>query len=165
VSEAERYTYYSSKADAEARIQVRSDDVADKRFGYIYLPAEQNNTYNLGMVSFALVENSQGYNAYLNFDIEGKDFSCATVNEFYKSFKLTGNDLATSFGQHEISGSCNTITDEEFTYASIYFNLSEIQDLAVDNIYSFIGKTVDTNGEYAEAVKFNIKWTGTGNNE
>ncbi|EOB3551324.1 hypothetical protein ACHELL_002705 [Vibrio vulnificus] len=165
VSEAERYTYYSSKADAEARIQVRSDDVADKRFGYIYLPAEQNNTYNLGMVSFALVENSQGYNAYLNFDVEGKDFSCATVNEFYKSFKLTGNDLATSFGQHEISGSCNTITDEEFTYASIYFNLSEIQDLAVDNIYSFIGKTVDTNGEYAEAVKFNIKWTGTGNNE
>ncbi|EPW6543017.1 TPA: hypothetical protein I7671_15240 [Vibrio vulnificus] len=165
VSEAERYTYYSSKADAEARIQVRSDDVADKRFGYIYLPAEQNNTYNLGMVSFALVENSQGYNAYLNFDVEGKDFSCATVDEFYKSFKLTGNDLATSFGQHEISGSCNTITDEEFTYASIYFNLSEIQDLAVDNIYSFIGKTVDTNGEYAEAVKFNIKWTGTGNNE
>ncbi|ELV8633468.1 hypothetical protein QNE29_001755 [Vibrio vulnificus] len=165
VSEAERYTYYSSKADAEARIQVRSDDVADKRFGYIYLPAEQNNTYNLGMVSFALVENSQGYNAYLNFDVEGKDFSCATVNEFYKSFKLTGNDLATSFGQHEISGSCNTITDEEFTYASIYFNLSEIQDLAVDNIYSFIGKTVDKNGEYAEAVKFNIKWTGTGNNE
>ncbi|ELV8766622.1 hypothetical protein QNE34_002524 [Vibrio vulnificus] len=164
VSEAERYTYYSSKADAEARIQVRSDDVADKRFGYIYLPAEQNNTYNLGMVSFALVENSQGYNAYLNFDVEGKDFSCATVDEFYKSFKLTGNDL-TSFGQHEISGSCNTITDEEFTYASIYFNLSEIQDLAVDNIYSFIGKTVDTNGEYAEAVKFNIKWTGTGNNE
>lgn len=165
VSEAERYTYYSSKADAEARIQVRSDDVADKRFGYIYLPAEQNNTYNLGMVSFALVENSQGYNAYLNFDVEGKDFSCATVNEFYKSFKLTGNDLATSFGQHEISGSCNTITDEEFTYASIYFNLSEIQDLAVDNIYSFIGKTVDKNGEYAEAVKFNIKWTGAGNNE
>ncbi|KFK47847.1 hypothetical protein JS87_24950, partial [Vibrio vulnificus] len=165
VSEAERYTYYSSKTDAEARIQVRSDDVADKRFGYIYLPAEQNNTYNLGMVSFALVENSQGYNAYLNFDVEGKDFSCATVNEFYKSFKLTGNDLATSFGQHEISGSCNTITDEEFTYASIYFNLSEIQDLAVDNIYSFIGKTVDKNGEYAEAVKFNIKWTGTGNNE
>ncbi|EHU9519742.1 hypothetical protein MOU97_002957 [Vibrio vulnificus] len=165
VSEAERYTYYSSKADAEARIQVRSDDVADKRFGYIYLPAEQNNTYNLGMVSFALVENSQGYNAYLNFDVEGKDFSCATVDEFYKSFELTGNDLATSFGQHEISGSCNTITDEEFTYASIYFNLSEIQDLAVDNIYSFIGKTVDTNGEYAEAVKFNIKWTGTGNNE
>ncbi|ELB7530922.1 hypothetical protein ACRTC9_19175 [Vibrio vulnificus] len=165
VSEAERYTYYSSKTDAEARIQVRSDDVADKRFGYIYLPAEQNNTYNLGMVSFALVENSQGYNAYLNFDVEGQDFSCATVNEFYKSFKLTGNDLATSFGQHEISGSCNTITDEEFTYASIYFNLSEIQDLAVDNIYSFIGKTVDKNGEYAEAVKFNIKWTGTGNNE
>ncbi|EHZ7122380.1 hypothetical protein K6N97_002441 [Vibrio vulnificus] len=165
VSEAERYTYYSSKADAEARIQVRSDDVADKRFGYIYLPAEQNNTYNLGMVSFALVENSQGYNAYLNFDVEGKDFSCATVDEFYKSFELTGNDLATSFSQHEISGSCNTITDEEFTYASIYFNLSEIQDLAVDNIYSFIGKTVDTNGEYAEAVKFNIKWTGTGNNE
>ncbi|EJO2021084.1 hypothetical protein RQY88_003817 [Vibrio vulnificus] len=165
VSEAERYTYYSSKADAEARIQVRSDDVADKRFGYIYLPAKQNNTYNLGMVSFALVENSQGYNAYLNFDVEGKDFSCATVDEFYKSFELTGNDLATSFGQHEISGSCNTITDEEFTYASIYFNLSEIQDLAVDNIYSFIGKTADTNGEYAEAVKFNIKWTGTGNNE
>ncbi|MFW1174992.1 hypothetical protein ACEV7P_24695, partial [Vibrio parahaemolyticus] len=58
---AERYTYFADAANAESRIQVKSDDSYDKRFGYIYLPAEQDNVYDLGMVSFALVEGSQGY--------------------------------------------------------------------------------------------------------
>ncbi|MCV5649336.1 hypothetical protein OFN55_42080, partial [Escherichia coli] len=71
---AERYTYFADAANAESRIQVKSDDSYDKRFGYIYLPAEQDNVYDLGMVSFALVEGSQGYKAYINFDVEGKDF-------------------------------------------------------------------------------------------
>ncbi len=162
---AERYTYFADAANAESRIQVKSDDSYDKRFGYIYLPAEQDNVYDLGMVSFALVEGSQGYKAYINFDVEGKDFSCATIDEFYKSFTFSGNDLTTPYSQHYIGGSCNTITDEEYDYASIYFDLSQIQSLDVKNIYSFIGYANDKNAEYIEAVKFNIEWTGEGDNE
>ncbi|ELA7156400.1 hypothetical protein RAX54_002261 [Vibrio parahaemolyticus] len=162
---AERYTYFADAANAESRIQVKSDDSYDKRFGYIYLPAEQDNVYDLGMVSFALVEGSQGYKAYINFDVEGKDFSCDTIAEFYKSFTFSGNDLTTPYSQHYIGGSCNTITDEEYDYASIYFDLSQIQSLDVKNIYSFIGYANDKNAEYIEAVKFNIEWTGEGDNE
>ncbi|EJA7340705.1 TPA: hypothetical protein JG809_002106 [Vibrio parahaemolyticus] len=162
---AERYTYFADAANAESRIQVKSDDSYDKRFGYIYLPAEQDNVYDLGMVSFALVEGSQGYKAYINFDVEGKDFSCDTIDEFYKSFTFSGNDLTTPYSQHSIGGSCNTITDEEYDYASIYFDLSQIQSLDVKNIYSFIGYANDKNAEYIEAVKFNIEWTGEGDNE
>lgn len=162
---AERYTYFADAANAESRIQVKSDDSYDKRFGYIYLPAEQDNVYDLGMVSFALVEGSQGYKAYINLDVEGKDFSCDTIDEFYKSFTFSGNDLTTPYSQHYIGGSCNTITDEEYDYASIYFDLSQIQSLDVKNIYSFIGYANDKNAEYIEAVKFNIEWTGEGDNE
>ncbi|TOH79775.1 hypothetical protein CGI74_12795 [Vibrio parahaemolyticus] len=162
---AERYTYFADAANAESRIQVKSDDSYDKRFGYIYLPAEQDNVYDLGMVSFALVEGSQGYKAYINFDVEGKDFSCDTIDEFYKSFTFSGNDLTTPYSQHYIGGSCSTITDEEYDYASIYFDLSQIQSLDVKNIYSFIGYANDKNAEYIEAVKFNIEWTGEGDNE
>ncbi|EJE4694920.1 hypothetical protein BFM26_002328 [Vibrio parahaemolyticus] len=162
---AERYTYFADAANAESRIQVKSDDSYDKRFGYIYLPAEHDNVYDLGMVSFALVEGSQGYKAYINFDVEGKDFSCDTIDEFYKSFTFSGNDLTTPYSQHYIGGSCNTITDEEYDYASIYFDLSQIQSLDVKNIYSFIGYANDKNAEYIEAVKFNIEWTGEGDNE
>ncbi|HCG8626492.1 TPA: hypothetical protein NJ539_001804 [Vibrio parahaemolyticus] len=162
---AERYTYFADAANAESRIQVKSDDSYDKRFGYIYLPAEQDNVYDLGMVSFALVEGSQGYKAYINFDVEGKDFSCDTIDEFYKSFTFSGNDLTTPYSQHYIGGRCNTITDEEYDYASIYFDLSQIQSLDVKNIYSFIGYANDKNAEYIEAVKFNIEWTGEGDNE
>ncbi|HHG3166018.1 TPA: hypothetical protein ACPVXP_001483 [Vibrio parahaemolyticus] len=162
---AERYTYFADATNAESRIQVKSDDSYDKRFGYIYLPAEQDNVYDLGMVSFALVEGSQGYKAYINFDVEGKDFSCDTIDEFYKSFTFSGNDLTTPYSQHYIGGSCNTITDEEYDYASIYFDLSQIQSLDVKNIYSFIGYANDKNAEYIEAVKFNIEWTGEGDNE
>ncbi|EJG0888002.1 TPA: hypothetical protein NKO80_002938 [Vibrio parahaemolyticus] len=162
---AERYTYFADAANAESRIQVKSDDSYDKRFGYIYLPAEQDNVYDLGMVSFALVEGTQGYKAYINFDVEGKDFSCDTIDEFYKSFTFSGNDLTTPYSQHYIGGSCNTITDEEYDYASIYFDLSQIQSLDVKNIYSFIGYANDKNAEYIEAVKFNIEWTGEGDNE
>ncbi|HHY0508016.1 TPA: hypothetical protein ACVU5Q_004318 [Vibrio parahaemolyticus] len=47
----------------------------------------------------------------------------------------------------------------------IYFDLSQIQSLDVKNIYSFIGYANDKNAEYIEAVKFNIEWTGEGDNE
>jgi hypothetical protein len=160
---AERYTYFADESDAEARIQVKSDDSYDKRFGYMYLPAEQDNTYDLGMVSFALVEGSQGYKAYMNFDVEGKDFSCDTIDEFYDIFTFSGDDLTTS--QHYIGGSCNKQFEDGIEYASVYFDLSGVQDLEIGNVYSFIGKTKDENAEYVEAVKFNIEWTGEGDNE
>ncbi|WP_404973351.1 putative Ig domain-containing protein [Vibrio campbellii] len=162
---AERYTYFADESDAEARIQVKSDDSYDKRFGYMYLPAEQDNTYDLGMVSFALVEGSQSYKAYMNFDVEGKDFNCNTINEFYRSFTFSGDDLTTPYSQHYISGRCSTQFENGVEYASVYFDLSGIQNLEIGNVYSFIGKTKDENAEYVEAVKFSIEWTGEGDNE
>ncbi|MET2950527.1 hypothetical protein ABXV18_20665 [Vibrio owensii] len=162
---AERYTYFADEFDAEARIQVKSDDSYDKRFGYMYLPAEQDNTYDLGMVSFALVDSSQSYKAYMNFDVEGKDFNCDTINEFYRSFTFSGDDLTTPYSQHYIGGSCSTQFENGVEYASVYFDLSGIQNLEIGNVYSFIGKTKDENAEYVEAVKFSIEWTGEGDNE
>ncbi|EEZ89995.1 conserved hypothetical protein [Vibrio harveyi 1DA3] len=162
---AERYTYFADEFDAEARIQVKSDDSYDKRFGYMYLPAEQDNTYDLGMVSFALVDSSQSYKAYMNFDVEGKDFNCDTINEFYRSFTFSGDDLTTPYSQRYIGGSCSTQFENGVEYASVYFDLSGIQNLEIGNVYSFIGKTKDENAEYVEAVKFSIEWTGEGDNE
>ncbi|MDF2154053.1 hypothetical protein [Vibrio sp. CAU 1672] len=165
--ETERYTYFADKSDAENRVQVKSDDGYDQRFGYIYLPGEQENTWDLGMVSFALTEKAQGgYSAYINFDVEGKDFTCDTVNEFYEWFTFTGDDITPQGQQnwYPIS-SCNTYAEDGVKYANIYFDLSQVNSLTEGTIYSFIGTTKAENAEYVEAVKFNMEWTGTGDNE
>ena len=166
---AERYTYFSNKADIEKRINVTSEMGPDARYFAAYLPAEQDLTYNLGTIGLALKENSNSndsnvMDADLSFDVPNNDFTCATINEFFSGFYFTGEDIG-SVQSRDYNGTpieCYTNEENGVNYASVDFDLPA---LTVDNVYSIIGKVKDSNGEYLEAVKFNIEWTGTGNNE
>ena len=166
---AERYTYFSNKADIEKRINVTSEMGPDARYFAAYLPAEQDLTYNLGTIGLALNENSNpndsnAMDAGLSFDVPNNDFTCATINEFFSGFYFTGEDIG-RIKSEEFNGSaieCYTNEENGVNYASVDFDLPA---LTVNNVYSIIGKVKDSNGEYLEAVKFNIEWTGTGNNE
>ncbi|UPR28556.1 hypothetical protein IS519_10060 [Vibrio crassostreae] len=166
---AERYTYFSNKTDIEKRINVTSEMGPDARYFTAYLPAEQDLTYNLGTIGLALNENfnpndSDAMDAGLSFDVPNNDFTCETVKEFFSGFYFTGEDLG-EVASREYNGTpieCYTNEENGVNYASVDFDLPA---LTVNNVYSVIGKVKDSDGEYLEAVKFNIKWTGTGNNE
>ncbi|GHA55133.1 hypothetical protein ACFFLZ_12545 [Photobacterium aphoticum] len=168
----ERYTYFSRKADAEKRINVKSDDAEEKRVGKMYLPGKEDNTWVFADVSFAIAKNKQGVlGAYMNFDAPNQDFTCeANMGDMYKSYTLSGADITTvnSNGYNDyIGGSCNTVNDEKYKYASVYFNLSNAEnpELTEGNVYSFIGSTFNDNSQYVENIKFNMTWTGKGDNE
>ncbi|MEZ9452368.1 hypothetical protein AB4258_07630 [Vibrio splendidus] len=166
---AERYTYFSNKADIEKRINVTSEMGPDARYFTAYLPAEQDLMYNLGTIGLALSENSNpndsdAMDAGLSFDVPNNDFTCETVKEFFSGFYFTGEDIG-EVASREYNGTpieCYTNEENGVNYASVDFDLPA---LTVNNVYSVIGKVKDSDGEYLEAVKFNIKWTGTGNNE
>ncbi|CDT61852.1 hypothetical protein [Vibrio coralliirubri] len=166
---AERYTYFSNKTDIEKRINVTSEMGPDARYFTAYLPAEQDLTYNLGTIGLALNENfnpndSDAMDAGLSFDVPNNDFTCETVKEFFSGFYFTGEDIG-EVKSREYNGTpieCYTNEENGVNYASVDFDLPA---LTVNNVYSVIGKVKNSDGEYLEAVKFNIKWTGTGNNE
>ncbi|MDR9827849.1 hypothetical protein RCJ22_19825 [Vibrio sp. FNV 38] len=49
------------------------------------------------------------------------------------------------------------------TYAGVDFDIHE--ELVKGNVYSFIGKLKDDQAIYLEGIKFNVTWTGEGNDE
>ncbi|HDY7832119.1 TPA: hypothetical protein RQK25_003980, partial [Vibrio vulnificus] len=57
---------------------------------------------------------------------------------------------------------CHPNDENGVEHATIDFDLPE---LTTHGLYSFIGKVKSHQGEYIEAIKFNMTWTGTGNNE
>ncbi|WP_367971408.1 hypothetical protein RJD38_05980 [Vibrio scophthalmi] len=160
-NEAERYTYFSQAAEAEASINILSNDSWDKRFTKIYMPADTDNTWEPVTVSVALDQNR----AYVNFDADGKDFTCETYNEWYAFRQLTDGD-------NSYVGGCTTLIDDEennpgetlYHYASVYFDLSQA-NVEVGKVYSFISTAQESDREYAESVKLNIKWTGESDND
>ncbi|MGF1815697.1 hypothetical protein [Vibrio splendidus] len=166
---AERYTYFSNKADIEKRINVTSEMGPDARYFAAYLPAEKNLTYNLGTIGLALNENSNPndsdvMDADLSFDVPNNNFTCATINEFFSGFYFTGEDIG-SVASRDFNGTpieCYTNEENGVNYASVDFDLPA---LTVNNVYSVIGKVKDSDGEYLEAVKFNIEWTGISNKD
>ncbi|TKF23581.1 acid phosphatase [Vibrio genomosp. F6] len=166
---AERYTYFINKADIEKRLNVTSEMGPEARTFNAYLPAEEDNAYNLGQIGLSLRENAhsndQGeMDANLSFDVNNTDFTCETVNEFFSNFYFTGEDIG-SIKSKDYTGSsieCYTSEEDGIKHASVDFDLPS---LTVNNVYSVIGKVKDNNGEFMEAMKFNIKWTGTSNND
>ncbi|HDY7968724.1 TPA: hypothetical protein RQK66_003318 [Vibrio vulnificus] len=180
----ERYTLFSNKSDAEARIQIRSDDGPEKRFFNMPLPTEVNGVEALGMVSLSLLRNNNpddtgAMNANLTLEFPDQNFTCENVQEFYENFIITGPGLVTettdyntgnvyktygvySGNQWGTSLECHPNDENGVEHATIDFDLPE---LTTNGLYSFIGKVKSHQGEYIEAIKFNIKWTGTGNNE
>ncbi|GAL04560.1 hypothetical protein JCM19237_1232 [Photobacterium aphoticum] len=159
------YTYFSNKTDAEARINVQSNAIADERAFPMYLPdANEDLVWHLGMASMALTEENPGeFNAYINFDLEGQNFSCENLNSFYQSFMFTGDDLG-MYG-HQTGGSCQTQVENDIQFATVSFNLSSVSNLEKGKVYSIIGSTADGKGKYMENVRFSVEWTGKGDNE
>ncbi|WP_242507246.1 hypothetical protein [Vibrio vulnificus] len=180
----ERYTLFSNKSDAEARIQIRSDDGPEKRFFNMPLPTEVNGVEALGMVSLSLLRNNNpddtgAMNANLTLEFPDQNFTCENVQEFYENFIITGPGLVTettdyntgnvyktygvySGNQWGTSLECHPNDENGLEHATIDFDLPE---LTTHGLYSFIGKVKSHQGEYIEAIKFNMTWTGTGNNE
>lgn len=181
----ERYTLFSNKSDAEARIQIRSDDGPEQRFFNMPLPTEVDGVEALGMVSLSLRRNNNpddegAMDANLTLEFPDQNFTCKDAEEFYENFIITGPGLVTettdyntgivhkSYGVYSgnewgTSLECYDKTDDNgIDHAGIDFDLPE---LTIGGVYSFIGKVKAQQGEYIEAVKFNMTWTGTGNNE
>ncbi|MCF8780588.1 hypothetical protein LZU85_17385 [Vibrio sp. IRLE0018] len=166
--EAESYTYYANALDAQARINVKSDADYLGRAFKMNLPAAQANTWVPSLVSVQLTESGdsmQPMDAGIWFDMPNTSFTCDDLADFYESFSFTGPEIGTVYSQSNNSSwnfECYTKEENGLKYATVDLDLPA---LTVGNVYSIIGRTKDAEGAYAEAVKFNIKWTGTGNNE
>ncbi len=170
VEQSELYTLFSNKADAEARIQIQSDDISDNRMFPMTLPTAVEGQYATGKASVSLLENSStndngSMDANLILEFDNQDFTCADVSEFYRSMTFTGEGLG--YGVDSVDAyaggfECYDNVENDITHAAIDFDLPA---LTVGNVYSFVGKVKESQGAYIEAVKFNVTWTGTGDNE
>ena len=168
--ETEIYTLFSVKADAEARIQIQSDDISDNRMFPMTLPTAVEGQYATGKASVSLLETTSSaddnvMDANLILEFDNQDFTCADVSEFYRSIKFTGEGLGygvDSFDAYKGGFECYDKVENNITHAAIDFDLPA---LTVGNVYSFVGKVKESQGGYIEAVKFNVTWTGTGDNE
>ncbi len=168
--ETEIYTLFSDKADAQARIQIKSDSSAENRMFPMTLPTAVEGQYATGKASVSLLEtthpNDSGVmDANLILEFDNQNFTCADVHEFYRSITFTGEGLGygvDSFDAYTNGFECYDNSENNITHAAIDFDLPA---LTVDNVYSFVGKVKDSQGAYIEAVKFNVTWTGTGDNE
>jgi hypothetical protein len=170
VEQSELYTLFSNKADAEARIQIQSDDISDNRMFPMTLPTAVEGEYATGKASVSLLENSNtsdsgAMDANLILEFDNQDFTCADVGEFYRSIKFTGEGLGDGIASVNPSTGgfeCYNKVENNITHAAIDFDLPA---LTVGNVYSFVGKVKESQGAYIEAVKFNVTWTGSGDNE
>ncbi|EHU4929455.1 hypothetical protein MA615_002871 [Vibrio vulnificus] len=166
--EAESYTYYANAQDAQARINVKSDADYLGRAFKMNLPDTQENTWVPSWISVQLTESGdsmQPMDAGIWFDMPNASFTCDDLADFYESFSFTGPEIGSVYSQSNNSSwnfECYTKEENGLKYATVDLDLPA---LTVGNVYSIIGRTKDAEGAYAEAVKFNIKWTGTGNNE
>lgn len=166
--EAESYTYYANAQDAQARINVKSDADYLGRAFKMNLPDAQENTWVPSWITVQLTESGdsmQPMDAGIWFDMPNASFTCDDLADFYESFSFTGPEIGSVYSQSNNSSwnfECYTKEENGLKYATVDLDLPA---LTVGNVYSIIGRTKDAEGAYAEAVKFNIKWTGTGNNE
>ncbi len=164
--EHQRLAWYVNKSDVEARITLDSDmEDGDNDFA-MYLPGEQEGQYELGYVSMSMglpEQSDQGlYDANLFFDIPGKDITCSDVGEFYETFFISGYDAdGKPFQSHSGGGygfECYDNQENGVNYVGIDFDI--YQELAVGEVYSFIGIMKFEELEHLEEIKFNMTWEG-----
>ncbi|NIY85064.1 putative Ig domain-containing protein [Vibrio hepatarius] len=171
----ELYTYFSNKTDADKRLTIKSDVGPDGRSFGMYLPAEQYPYYDLGRITVSMTDNVVSHDnnvmdANVFFDIDNKDFTCSEVREFFYQFEFTGKDIGTVVSTDWDGSPIECFTGEEdsgpngtmIKHAAVDFDLPA---LTVGNVYSIIGRVKSAQGEYIEAIKFNIEWTGIGDTE
>ena len=160
----DRYVYFADKLDAQARIEVTSDDAeAEQAFAFHYPKhlSEYDIEWNVGTVSVSINASSD---ASVVFEDPNQDITCAYLDKYYASFALTGDDIG------EVTNSvCTEATKQGATYSHATVNFTG-NALTINNIYSLIGyvRTVlndnnsqtNGNGQYIESVKYNIEWMG-----
>jgi len=164
--EHQRLAWYVNKSDVEARITLDSDmEDGDNDFA-MYLPGEQEGQYELGYVSMSMglphPQDQGNYDANLFFDIPGKDITCSDVGEFYETFFISGYDVdGKPFQSHSGGGDgfeCYDNQENGVNYVGIDFDI--YQELAVGEVYSFIGIMKFEELEHLEEIKFNMTWEG-----
>ncbi|WP_298941537.1 putative Ig domain-containing protein [uncultured Psychromonas sp.] len=155
------YTYFSTAAAAESRINIKSDDGAAIRDVEVYLPSEETLNWKKGLISVSLLENNNSqdsgiFDANITFNLGDEGVTCDQLQESFSDFTITSND-----GTINSDFDCYEDSDE----GSANIDLDIFEELTEDTVYSIIGYTNSGENEYIEKVKFNIEWTGTGNNE
>ena len=159
--EAELYTYFSTAAAAEKRIALKSDGSATERDIEVYLPSDETETWKKGLITVSLLENntlgdSGLFDANINFGLGEEGVTCSALQESFSDFKFTSSNGT-------VSSDFDCYKNEDEGTANI--DLDIFEQLTEGTVYSIIGYTNSGEGEYIESVKFNIEWTGTGNND
>ena len=158
----ERYTWYSEIAHAEARLNIQSHEGAEGRDYHMYVPAREDETYAEGQVSLQMT-NIDGESKVSIFIDTAKDqtFSCDDLREFYSNFYVTADSINGHYVYGSMQGGCWDGESEQGASMGIVLPDGFVDD----EKYSIVGEVKDSQGKYMEAIKFNMVWTGQGNNE
>ncbi|HIF9275117.1 hypothetical protein [Photobacterium damselae] len=163
----ERYTYFENKADAEKRLNIKSDGAADVRDIPTVLPTMSDAMYQLGSYSVQMYQDGETNKVKLWLDSQN-GFSCKDAEEFYQYFVLTSStfgDKGRVYSQMPGTDKfmCADVKENNISTAVIDFTIPFA--LKVNENYSLIGSVFDRDKEALESVKLNLIWTGQSNND
>lgn len=170
-----RYVGFSSQADAEKRIQVKSSDGPGLRDAYLYWPGEQEHQYQL--ISTSLQMNTAALspgNSHDYIKVWMNGISCdGLLNShdgdaaIFERFTVTSESLSADNGYSLSPYFCDDIYEGSTPNAvfSFLFGLQDSHSLELDENYSIIGQISDEWSEYITDVNFNMVWDGSSNDD
>jgi hypothetical protein len=170
-----RYVGFSSQADAEKRIQVKSSDGPELRDAYLYWPGEQEHQYQL--ISTSLQMNTAALspgNSHDYIKVWMNGISCdGLLNShdgdaaIFERFTVTSESLSADNGYSLSPYFCDDIYEGSTPNAvfSFLFGLQDSHSLELDENYSIIGQISDEWSEYITDVNFNMVWDGASNDD
>ncbi|WP_299659287.1 Ig domain-containing protein [uncultured Psychromonas sp.] len=188
-SDSQLYTYFSTAASAEKRITIESDQGPEVRDFEIYFPSDIYGVWKKEILSVSLQKlireggEEEEYTPYhklkITFGLSEDPISCRSIYSSFKSghdnnnlytvddaieFNLSDYNFKVSKKNKRLESnfSC-TDANSKSDSASIIIDIYE--PMVVGSVYSVVGYTTNAEREVNEAVKFNIEWTGTGNND
>ncbi|MGR5063427.1 hypothetical protein [Photobacterium sp. DNB22_13_2] len=161
-TEGERYSWLSSKSDAEARLKLQSEAGYEDRDFPMYVPASENETYAEGQVSLQMTNFGGQSRVSVFIDTaDNETFSCDDLREFYQSFYVSADSIEGHYAFADMQWGCY---DEESPQGAA-MSIDMPSEFVDGEKYSIIGAVKDSQTKYIEAIKFNMVWTGEGNNE
>ena len=170
-----RYVGFSSKADAEKRIQVKSSDGPELRDAYLYWPGEREHQYQL--ISTSLQMNTAALspgNSHDYIKVWMNGISCdGLLNShdgdaaIFERFTVTSESLSADNGFSLHPEFCDDIYEGSTPNAvlSFLFGLGNSYSLELNETYSIIGQISGEWSEYITDVNFNMVWDGSSNDD
>lgn len=170
-----RYVGFSSQADAEKRIQVKSSDGPELRDAYLYWPGEQEHQYQL--ISTSLQMNTAALspgNSHDYIKVWMNGISCdGLLNShdgdaaIFERFTVTSESLSADNGFSLHPEFCDDIYEGSTPNAvlSFLFGLGNSYSLELNETYSIIGQISGEWSEYITDVNFNMVWDGSSNDD